>query len=283
MEGLLDLWGLPNFFVGLISAALSTSLGIWIGVDYERRRARFEKLIDGIRLRDIALHVKPGNVAFLVARLVHHYGEDRNLDYLRAGRRQVELGRKLRQHVLDEDAPEPSYRECTREDREYIVKTLKGFGAGCLDCGKRVTPDNLHSWDADYEQVTDRNNRARTALANTDGGWSQAAKDVLQERREQVTREGWTPEHDDKHGKGEMANAAAVYAHVATLSEGLLSSVVEDPVRGRADIVVARRLWPWAVDWFKPKDRRSNLVRAGALIIAEIERLDRPTPPTEAE
>ena len=34
-------------------------------------------------------------------------------------------------------------------------------------------------------------------------------------------------------------------------------------------------LWPWAAEWWKPKDCRRNLVRAGALILAEIERLDR--------
>jgi hypothetical protein len=34
-------------------------------------------------------------------------------------------------------------------------------------------------------------------------------------------------------------------------------------------------LWPWSVQWWKPKDRRRDLVRAGALIVAEIERLDR--------
>lgn len=35
------------------------------------------------------------------------------------------------------------------------------------------------------------------------------------------------------------------------------------------------RLWAWHSRWWKPKDRRCNLVRAGALIVAEIERLDR--------
>ncbi len=35
--------------------------------------------------------------------------------------------------------------------------------------------------------------------------------------------------------------------------------------------------WPesWASCWFKPKDRRRDLIKAGALILAEIERLDR--------
>ena len=39
--------------------------------------------------------------------------------------------------------------------------------------------------------------------------------------------------------------------------------------------VFLRRWWPWSLDWWKPKDPRRDLVRAGALIVAEIERLDR--------
>jgi hypothetical protein len=34
-------------------------------------------------------------------------------------------------------------------------------------------------------------------------------------------------------------------------------------------------LWPWSKDWWKPKTPRRDLVRAGALSLAEIERLDR--------
>ena len=30
--------------------------------------------------------------------------------------------------------------------------------------------------------------------------------------------------------------------------------------------------WPWALNWWKPKDRRRDLIRAGALIVAELER-----------
>lgn len=33
--------------------------------------------------------------------------------------------------------------------------------------------------------------------------------------------------------------------------------------------------WPWDFQWFKPSDDRRNLVKAGALILAELERLDR--------
>ena len=31
----------------------------------------------------------------------------------------------------------------------------------------------------------------------------------------------------------------------------------------------------WSKDWWKPKDKRRDLIRAAALIVAEIERLDR--------
>ena len=98
----------------------------------------------------------------------------------------------------------------------------------------------------------------RTALAakGSDVALTQAARDVLAERQRQIEVEGWTPEHDDEHSGGGLAVAAACYA---TAYEG-------DPVPS---------LWPWEDSWWKPKDRRSNRVRACALILAEIERLDR--------
>jgi hypothetical protein len=33
--------------------------------------------------------------------------------------------------------------------------------------------------------------------------------------------------------------------------------------------------WPWSLHWWKPKSPRRDLIRAAALIVAEIERLDR--------
>ena len=85
---------------------------------------------------------------------------------------------------------------------------------------------------------------------------SNAAKDVLAERQRQISAEGWTPEHDDEHDDGRMAIAAAHYAMHGIKGWG-------------------RVIWPWDKKWLKPKDRRSNLIRASALIIAEIERIDR--------
>lgn len=90
---------------------------------------------------------------------------------------------------------------------------------------------------------------------------SKAADDVLAERARQMSVEGWTAEHDDTHDAGEMACAAACYA---------INSAA--PLVGS---IATARYWPWDMRWWKPKDRRADLVRAGALILAEIERLDR--------
>jgi hypothetical protein len=103
------------------------------------------------------------------------------------------------------------------------------------------------------------------------GDWETAAsRDVLAERQRQIGVEGWTPEHDDEHDGGEMAQAAACYAMgKAELRSTHRLSSQPNPATG------IHRLWPWDIDWWRPSDRRRNLVKAGALILAEIERLDR--------
>jgi hypothetical protein len=89
---------------------------------------------------------------------------------------------------------------------------------------------------------------------------SRATADVVAERRRQVDYEGWDAEHDDQYqNSGQMAQAAAAYALRAS----------------PAQYNHAHDLWPWSDEWWKPKDVRRDLVRAAALIIAEIERLDR--------
>ncbi|GKX48002.1 hypothetical protein [Pectobacterium carotovorum] len=87
---------------------------------------------------------------------------------------------------------------------------------------------------------------------------SSAIKDVIAERQRQISAEGWTHEHDDRYEYCEMAVAAACYIMAD-----------DDP---RADIP---ELWPWEPEWWKPTNIRRDLVKAGALVIAEIERLDR--------
>lgn len=95
---------------------------------------------------------------------------------------------------------------------------------------------------------------------------SKAIEDVLAERGRQINEEGWTREHDDQHDAGDLAAAGASYAGSAWL---WLRCGAPDP---------APVMWPWAPEWWKPKNARRDLVRAAALIIAEIEKLDRSEP-----
>jgi hypothetical protein len=96
---------------------------------------------------------------------------------------------------------------------------------------------------------------------------SPALLDISAERYRQITDEKWTPEHDDKHDFGEMATAAAMYALRPPTRNIIISPYSNE--------TIVDRLWPWSREWWKPKDRRRDLVKAGALIVAEIERLDR--------
>jgi hypothetical protein len=93
-----------------------------------------------------------------------------------------------------------------------------------------------------------------TVPGQKDRTMSKALEDIAAERRRQVEVEGWTAQHDDQYTDGALAKAAICYATVYPL---------------------AASYWPRDISWWKPKDRRSDLVRAGALIAAEIERLDR--------
>lgn len=82
-----------------------------------------------------------------------------------------------------------------------------------------------------------------------------AVEMIAAERARQIEVEHWTPEHDAEHASGDLARAAACYA----LPEGWRSDDI----------------WPWHPGWWKPSpdDRIRELVKAGALIAAEIDRL----------
>ncbi|WP_110642516.1 hypothetical protein [Salinicola sp. CPA57] len=92
-----------------------------------------------------------------------------------------------------------------------------------------------------------------------------ALLDVFNERQRQVDAEGWTPEHDDTHTDGDLAAAASTYAWGACVQ-----------VTGHALPETPPAVWPFENAWWKPSTSpRRNLVKAAALLLAEIERLDR--------
>jgi len=80
---------------------------------------------------------------------------------------------------------------------------------------------------------------------------------IAAERTRQVEVEKRTPEHDREHHWGELADAAACYAFNANERKS-------DPSRPPTG-------WPSDWDW-NPKNPIRDLIRAGALIAAEIDR-----------
>lgn len=97
---------------------------------------------------------------------------------------------------------------------------------------------------------------------------------IAAERQRQIEKEGWDVSHDDAHTDGSLADAAACYAMSKKNRESYQSlSYHTDPPTWYP------RLWPksWHITWWKPtpEDRVRELVKAGALIAAEIDRLTR--------
>lgn len=97
--------------------------------------------------------------------------------------------------------------------------------------------------------------------------------ELMAERRRQIEEEGWSREHDDRHGDGSLAKAAAAYALLAGERPNLVGEHPRMP-RATRFFETVEYLWPWT-DAPMKGNRRRALVKAGALIIAEIERLDR--------
>lgn len=112
---------------------------------------------------------------------------------------------------------------------------------------------------------------------------SRAIEDVINERRRQIEVEDFDASYDDMATKGQLAAAAATYAYSTTLSDRHRQYV--SGIYSIENSATLRELWPpsWDKIWWKPTDRRRDLVKAAALLIAEIERLDRAALATEGK
>ena len=78
---------------------------------------------------------------------------------------------------------------------------------------------------------------------------------ISEERLRQITKEGWSAEHDAEHDIMEFVKAAQAYLMIDK------------------DNITRAGVWPWDVEFFKPKNAIKDLTRAGALIAAAIDRL----------
>lgn len=113
------------------------------------------------------------------------------------------------------------------------------------------------------DEVKAEREAAQAEVSRLRGMLSDAVCSIASERQRQITGEGWTTKHDDEHAEGQLATAGAVYALCGS---------------GWDEKSAVKRYWPWDPSWLKTGDRRRCLVKAGALIVAEIDRLDRLNP-----
>lgn len=95
---------------------------------------------------------------------------------------------------------------------------------------------------------------------------------IADERKRQIEKEGFTAEHDANHLCSELTDAAVMYAMRAYWKKRIHPMIVgTDEMPGI--------MWPFGIEFFKPSNepwpdgRIKDLVKAGALIAAEIDRL----------
>ncbi|MFY4856543.1 hypothetical protein ACOACP_31500 [Pseudomonas aeruginosa] len=190
---------------------------------------------------------------------------------------------QLRQHKNDYmDAGQETYRALQNEirEREAEIARLDGLVSGHTaerDAALARVAEldqalaEKDPFGAKLNRISEKLERCDALLAARAaqaGQVPQAWLDVQAERRRQVEAEGWTPEHDDEHSHGQMARAAACYALAGSSA----------PNDGTAALLVSLA-WPWDEQWWKPTSTRRDLVKACALALAEIERLDRAAAP----
>lgn len=142
---------------------------------------------------------------------------------------------------------------------KWIREAIRLFGSAMNGMYWKELGEHLKSMQEEGYRLLGQSTATSAADAK-DAALTQAARDVLAERRRQVEQEGWTPKHDDKYSNCELARAAATYA--------LCSHIEQLKLCGE-------QVWPWHPDWWKRTTYRRDLIKAGALILAEIERIDR--------
>ena len=99
---------------------------------------------------------------------------------------------------------------------------------------------------------------------------SKAMRDVRAERRRQVNVEGYDADHDARHFDEDLLEAGLCYLWHCT--DRIPAHRYNDLGDGGKPIPMS---WPWQSSSWKPKDKRRDLVRAGALFLADQENWSR--------
>ena len=143
---------------------------------------------------------------------------------------------------------------------DYVAKAEKAYG-DLLDENRLLaeSTDEQESLQQLQQKLDDalainrKLHERLTSVHATTGAYM-----IAVERERQIKDEGYNAEHDQTHAPMTLARAAVSYI------------LCND--KGKRKIAKTT-YWPWGDNSYKPRDMKRNLVRAGALIAAAIDRL----------
>lgn len=168
-------------------------------------------------------------------------------------------------------------RCCARCGGDHESRVFTPFARPCDDmthwalCPETEAPILLKVVDDDEPELSEANlvHDMYDSLCRRITEEGRGVAMIAAERRRQQEVEGYTAVHDDEHVLDELLEAAACYLCCnRERSAGDFSSETDDPPPA----------WPFELEAWKPAHHSSdikNLVRAGALIAAEIDRIVR--------
>lgn len=143
-------------------------------------------------------------------------------------------------------------------------RKLRGYGPFCFGLTPSI-PERLRQQKTSFKLMSPEQPLRRLIMSKMD----EVIAEIRAERLRQQLAEGWDEEHDDKHQDGQIAFAGSCYAAFAA------ECAEADALGLKAPPNTQPENWPWDSVWWKPKNPRRDLIRAAALLVAEIERLDR--------
>lgn len=143
---------------------------------------------------------------------------------------------------------------------DYVTKAEKAYG-DLLDENRRLAEstdeqESLQQLQQKLDDALAENRQLHELLKGmtvTTGSYM-----IAMERERQVKDEGYNAEHDQVHKPMTLAKAAVSYI------------LCNDEKKRR---IAKTTYWPWEDKYYKPRDMKRNLVRAGALVAAAIDRL----------
>jgi len=221
--------------------------------------------VNGIHVRGYARPATPIDDASNLRALIVQYG---NASYRHDAGSASALGKKINALVDSRAAASAAAQPGEPQDGDRLKWLIDTMSCEALiEVG--IFPFVMSS-DSDWRVLVDDAMRAH-AKRSQDGTCrtmtSKALKAVIAERLRQQSDEGWTPEHDDEHVNDELAAMAAYYAMPVGARDWPASETGYGATFGEAI-----RPEGWQA---KESDRWDELVKAGALVLSELERLER--------